>query len=86
MSKVVIGLGFANYIIDAKDAIAMCEILSKAERYEDKYHGSVDGKPSFYTYHAWEQDNDSSNLWNFKLLPEAHYRLAKLAGKPEERK
>lgn len=86
MSKCVVGIGYSNYILEAKDAIALCEIFSKAERYEEKYHSAEGDKPNYYTYHAWEQDNETTGSWGFKLLPEGRYRLAKLAGKPEERK
>ena len=86
MSKVVVGLGYSNYIVDTKDAVALCEIMSKAERYEEKYNREEDGKPSFYTYHVWEQDGEMTGSWGFKLLPDGRYRLAKLAGKPEEKK
>ena len=83
-SKCVVNIGFMKYVVNAEDAITLCGILSKAERYDDKYHGVENDKPSFHTYHVWEQDTEEGVV-QFSLLPEGLYRVAKMAGKPQER-
>lgn len=83
MSKCVVNVGYSKYVFEAKDAVNLLEILAKAENYEEKYHGSEDGKPSFYSYHIWEQGIDgSSSQFNLCMLPDGRYRIAKMAGKP----
>lgn len=37
MAKVVITLGWKKYVVDAQQAVAVAEMLSKAEMYETKY-------------------------------------------------
>ena len=85
MSKCVTTIGYDKYVLETKEAIALFEILSKAERYETKYHNAENDKPSFYTYHVWEQSVEESRV-SLILLGEGMYRLAKLAGKPEEKR
>jgi hypothetical protein len=87
MSKRVITIGYnSSYVVDTKDAVAIMDMLGKAELYEQKYHSAEGDKPSFYTYHAWEADMNDSLRATISLLPNNVYRMAKLAGKPEERK
>jgi hypothetical protein len=81
MSKCVANIGYDKYVLETKDAIALFEILSKAERYDAKYHGSEGDKPSFYTYHIWEQTEEESKV-SLTMLGASMYRIAKMAGKP----
>ena len=76
MSKCVISLGFKNYIVDTEQAIALGEMLSKAEMFEQKYQGS--GMKD--TFHVWEQDGEESKF-TITILPDSIYRIGKLAGR-----
>ena len=83
MSKCVVTIGYNNsFVVETKDAVAIMDMLGKAELYEQKYHGANDDKPSFYTYHIWEADTSDSVKASISLLSDSVYRMAKLAGKP----
>ena len=71
----VLSLGYGDIVLPTKDAVTLMEILEKAERYRQKYNS---GNPS--TYHIWPQDVE----YTAKLISDDLYRMAKLAGKPEE--
>ena len=71
----VVSLGYGDIVLPTKDAVQLLEILEKAERYRQKYNGS---NPT--TYHIWPQDVEYTG----KLITEDMYRMAKLAGKPED--
>jgi len=79
----IVTLGYTDYVVQTKDALTLLEILSNAERYEDRYI-SGDSKTNttgkaYHTYHVYENDA----VINAKVLPNEKYRMAKLAGKPE---
>jgi hypothetical protein len=74
MAKVTIDLGYKSYVLDVKDALALAEIVSKAEMFEEKYHGS--GQDN--TYHVFPNEDRIG----MRILPESLYNMAKLAGKP----
>lgn len=71
----VISLGYGDIVLPTEDAVHLLKILEKGERYRMKYHS---GNPS--TYHIWPQDVD----YQAKLITDDVYRMAKLAGKPED--
>lgn len=77
MAKVVLNIPYGEFVVDAKDAMVMCEALAKAERYRAKYNG--DGS----TYHIYP--HEGGNSFGFQLLTDDQYRLYKLAGKPEDK-
>ena len=77
--KAIIQVGYKEYAIDARKAVEIMELLEGAERYQSKYWGG--GKPT--TYHVYEDADES--VKNIQLLDEKLYRMAKLAGKPEEK-
>lgn len=79
MPKAVIQLGYNHYVMDAEDALAIHEIIAKAERYQRKYRSKEDGGPLFY---IWEQDE--FDMRSIELMSDSLYRMAKLAGKPED--
>lgn len=81
MAKAIIRFGYDKYVMDAKDALVIHEILVKAERYSSKYQKAEDGGTLHY---VWEQDN-IDDLRSFEIMPDNLYRLAKLAGKPEDK-
>jgi hypothetical protein len=79
----IVTLGYTDYVVQTKDALTLLEILSNAERYEDRYVGK-DAKnnntgEAYHTYHVYENDV----VVSAKVLPNEKYRMAKLAGKPE---
>jgi len=75
-TKVTIDLGYKSYVLDTKDALTLAEIVSKAEMYEEKYHGG--GQPN--SYHVYANDD----RFTMRVLPDSMYNMAKLAGKPEK--
>jgi sporulation protein YlmC with PRC-barrel domain len=75
MAKAVVSFGYTNYVLDLKDAVAVGEMLSKAELYEEKY---VQGSDN--TFHIYASDKQA--IGNIKLISDDLYRMAKLAGPP----
>jgi hypothetical protein len=77
---VVFEFGYGKYAVPPKDALAMAEILQRAEKYEKKYRKDEVTGTSDYTYHVWPNPEEI----NMKLISDDAYRMAKLAGKPEK--
>jgi hypothetical protein len=77
MGKAIVRVGYTDYVMDIKDAVAVGEVLAKAERYEHKYRTG----DSSATYHIF--DNTDTELMTVRLISDDFYRMAKLAGKPE---
>ena len=79
----IVTIGYQDYALPTKDAITLLELLSKAERYEDRYVSKEDKKnttgEAYHTFHVYENDT----VFNAKVIPNEKYRMAKLAGKPE---
>jgi hypothetical protein len=78
MSKIVVAIGYKNYVLDTADAIKVAEALSKAELYDTKYRSQEKGGTSVY---VWEQDERDSTI-AMTILSDSLYRMAKLAGRP----
>jgi hypothetical protein len=78
MSKIVVAIGYKNYVLDTADAIKVAEALSKAELYDTKYRSQEKGGTSV---HVWEQDESDSTI-AMTILSDSLYRMAKLAGRP----
>lgn len=79
MAKAVIQIGYKEFILDAKDAILLMEMLDKAEVWQEKYQSREEGGTLYFAY---SQDNEES-IRSVKIIPDNLYRMAKLAGKPE---
>ena len=79
---VVIDFGYNtnSLVMSPADALAMAEILQRAEKYEKKYLPGNGGGESSYTYHVWPNLSEIS----MKIISDDNYRMAKLAGKPEK--
>ncbi len=75
----VMELGYNSIVLPVKDALAVAEIMQRAEKYEKKYNRGDDGNNS-YTYHVWVNPDEIT----MKLISDDIYRVAKLAGKPEK--
>lgn len=80
MTKAIVRIGYDQYVMDAKDALTIHEILAKAECFKRNYRSKDDGGPLFY---IWEQDAETEPR-NIEIMPDNLYRMAKLAGKPED--
>ena len=78
MPKAIVSLGYKNIIVEAEQALMLIDVFSKAEFYERVYRGS--GKPD--THHVY--DNIEEVGMEIKIIPDALYRMAKLAGRPEK--
>lgn len=73
--KATISIGYRTYVMDAEKALTLLEMLSDAEVYENKW----DGKTT--AYYVYPQDSND-HIRELKIIPDALYRMAKLAGKP----
>lgn len=71
----IVSLGYSHYVMPTKDAVQLLEILEKAERYVHKYRANDES-----THHVWLNDT----VFEAKMIGNDMYRMAKLAGKPEE--
>jgi hypothetical protein len=81
MSKAVIRVGYNDYVVDISDAVTVMEIMGKAEHYKTKSDYSTTHTTT--AYYVWEQEQSYRDGITIQLLPDAVYRVAKLAGKPE---
>lgn len=72
----VVSLGYSHYVLPTKDAVQLLEILEKSERYVYKYRANEES-----THHVWASDT----TFEAKMIGGDLYRMAKLAGKPEEK-
>lgn len=77
---VVIRLTYCELVMPPKDALALAEIIQRAEKYEKKYNRSNDSANGGYTFHVWPNEEE----FGMSLISDDAYRMAKLAGKPEK--
>ena len=70
----IVSLSYGDIVLPTKDAVTLMELLEKAERYRCKYNGSD------VSHHIYPSEDNH----NAKLITEDLYRMAKLAGKPED--
>lgn len=78
MKKAIIHVGYTQYVLDTQKALAILEILSDAEIYEDKWRKQEEGGT---TYHIYPQE-EGSEVKTMKIIPMGFYNMAKLAGRP----
>jgi hypothetical protein len=72
----VLKLGWdATFVLPIKDAVAVAEILQKAETWREEYSGGIT------TYHAYPYEKEIT----MKLVSDDLYRMAKLAGEPAKK-
>ena len=74
--KAVVQVGYKSYVMDAEKALAFLGMLDQAEVYENKWDGKTNA------HYVYAKENDS--LQELRLMPDALYRMAKLAGKPNK--
>jgi len=79
MAKAVVRMGYDAYVMEAQDALAIHEILAKAENFHRKYRKADEGGTLYY---VWPQDA-TTDTKSFEILPDHLYRMAKLAGAPD---
>jgi hypothetical protein len=79
---VVIDLGYRKIVVTKEQAMQLAGILETAEIYDEKYWSEAERKakgiPETYTFHIYPNDNS----YTMKLISDAQYQMAKLAGKP----
>ena len=74
MANVIVEIPYGSFVVNSKDAMTLCEILGKAEKYREKYQGGNT------THHIFPMEG----AFGFRLITDDAYRLYKLAGKPED--
>jgi len=82
MGKALIRIGYNNYVMDVSDAVNILEIMGKAELYQAKR--DYKATPTTTSYHVWSQEMNGDDNMTIQLLPDTLYRVAKLAGKPQD--
>jgi hypothetical protein len=80
MKKALVSVGYHTYVLDTQDALRLLEIMCNAEIYEEKWRKDEDGGALHYVY---PQDS-SEGIRQLRVIPDALYKMAKLAGKPEK--
>ncbi len=76
----VVSLTYGDLVMPTEDAVTLLKILERAETYRQKYHSSV-GSANETTHHVFPNETP----YHAKLIGEDLYRMAKLAGKPEDK-
>jgi copper(I)-binding protein len=82
---VILEVGYTKYVLSAKDAVAVMNILNGAEIYQEKYvseANSPTGK-SHTLHHVYDQGDADMRRISLWAIPDSLYKMAKLAGKPE---
>lgn len=79
MAKALVQFGYSSYVLDAQAALKLTELLADAEIYEEKWRKAEEGGT---THHIYPQDN-SDAMRSIRIMPNALYQMAKMAGKPE---
>ena len=75
MDKAILHIGYRDYIVSTKDALELSRILNSAEHYQAKGYGEE------RRYHVWSEVKPV--IENISFITPELYRMAKLAGKPE---
>ena len=75
--KAIVSVGYNKYVMDTEKAVMFLDLLASAEVYEFKYRSKEKGTS---TYHVYDQEVGVEHT--FTIMPDAFYRMCKLAGKP----
>lgn len=70
--KVVLSVGYTEYVLDLKDAVTITEILADAEIHKSEYK---DGK----SFHSIEPQSTRNSV-TLRMLSTTEYKMLKLAG------
>jgi hypothetical protein len=82
---VILELDYKKYVLSAKDAVTVMDILNSAEVYTEKYiseANSPTGK-SHTMHYVYDQGEEATRRISLWAIPDSLYKMAKLAGKPE---
>ena len=85
---IVVDIGYKKVVLTKEKALLLVECLEGADVYEEKWWSDDDRKKKgmekdqSYTYHVYPNEAHFS----MRILSDAHYQMAKLAGKPQELK
>ena len=77
MSKAILNIGYMKFVMDVDKAIRVMDLLGGVEEYEEKWRKPEEGGT---TYHVFDTNTDRLRV---TIMPDALYRMAKMAGKPE---
>jgi hypothetical protein len=83
----IVKLGYKSFVMDNEAAFSLATIMSKADRYEEKYYSAKrDDKGSVIeesrnTYHVWAPEPTEVDI-EMRLINDDFAKMAKLAGKP----
>lgn len=80
MKKAIVKIGYTDFILDTQKALTLLELLADAEIYEEKWHKKEEGGT---TFHVYPQDTNEG-LRQLRVIPNAFYHMAKMAGRPEK--
>ena len=73
----VLKLGWSSeFLLSAKDAVTVAEILSKAHAWEERYQ-SESSTTAYFAY-------PSEQHFTMKIVPDEVANMARMAGKPEK--
>ena len=73
---------YDDVVLDTKDAIALADIISRADIYKEKYTPSSAGLDASTSVHLYPMEEKSPI--SIRVLTKHHYHIAKMAGKPED--
>lgn len=76
----VVTLSYGELVMPTEDAVTLLKILEKSESFRQKYHSNGSGGNET-THHIFPNDTP----YHARLITEDLYRMAKLAGKPEDK-
>jgi hypothetical protein len=77
--KASVQIGYKNYVMDAEKALTLLGLLDGAEMFDTKW----DSQSKTTAHYIYPQDTQDY-IREMKLIPDALYKLAKLAGKPNK--
>ena len=82
--KAVIKIWYKDYILPANKALEILEVLESADLWEAVYHSAEGNEGGRYSYHVWSNIEEAKPT-HFELVSDDLHRMAKLAGRPEEK-
>jgi len=83
--KMVVSVGYKEYVMDAETALVVVRALATAEVYERKLNPERDKVKGAdgYLHYVYENDTQASRM-TMEYMPSRLYQMAKLAGKPDQ--
>ena len=74
MPKVVIRMGYSDYVVEMEDALAIARVMTTAQRYQSRGYGDD------ASYHIWSEPKEEVTLM---VISDEVVRIATMAGKYE---